>query len=180
MMLENTLPMAGPSNAKTTMTQIGTTMQTAKRTKSTTTTIGNLLLVGVADGGLSMIPSFLPDGFVLVLRGKRLDLAILTWVSALSPLPAQANGANRRNLARPLKCQAEENRSACKIIAPPRLLSTGQAAYAVASSSAIRFSTACRTLSSPCRKSTGSYVARPVLHNLSATAPCARFYHAIA
>lgn len=62
--------MAGPNKAKMTMTQIGTIMQTANRTNSTTTTTGNLLLVGAAEGGLSMILSFLSDCSILVLRGE--------------------------------------------------------------------------------------------------------------
>jgi hypothetical protein len=60
-MLENTLPIAGPINAKTTITQIGMRIQTITTTNRTTPMMTKILLDDEAGCSVPMIESFLCD-----------------------------------------------------------------------------------------------------------------------
>ena len=58
MMLENTLPIAGPINANKTMVQIGIRIQAAARTNTTPITMTHIFLDDEVGCAVSMIGSF--------------------------------------------------------------------------------------------------------------------------
>ena len=61
MTFENTLPTAGPSRAKTTMTQTLTITQAMAKTRRMRITLGNLLVEEAAGAGVAIDGSFPSD-----------------------------------------------------------------------------------------------------------------------